>query len=281
MYLRSQTELLADIEAILRDTSNLRWSDAEIYRALNRGLIDFSERVKMPMLYTLPNGWDSTTYEYELPAYIQGPIRPQVRFDTQPSYGGGNTWTDIRSFEVEPNEDGGRTLRVRLFPEDPSLTSEGRIIWYASNSTFPITPPTLSSSMTSSDTSATVNAAVDITPAGWVKIESEWIAYAGLTRAASTTVLLNLVRAQEYTAAASHNSAVSVYFGVCVPQPWLFQHLINHALMYLHNMFLTDGAPKERDMHERMLLRYQDQVDRGWRRFTPRAPRMVTRLEHL
>lgn len=281
MYLRAQNQLLADIEALLRDSANARWTDAEIYRALNRAVQEWSSRVSIPLVYVLTDGWDSSTYEYTLPAYIRQPIQPQVRFDTQPDYGGGNTWADLRSFTVEPSTTGDLVLRIRIFPYDPTLTSEGRIIWYASNSHFPLTVPTLSSGIDTDDTSCVLDAALDIADTGWVKIEAEWICYAGVTRGATTTTLLNLQRAQEDTTAASHNSSTSVYFGVCSPNMALWQLLTNQTMAFLHEMFLTNAAPTERDMHERMMMYYDGKVAQGWRRFTPRAAKMVTTLEHL
>ena len=35
---RSQTQLLTDLEAQLRDTANAKWTDEELYRAINRGV---------------------------------------------------------------------------------------------------------------------------------------------------------------------------------------------------------------------------------------------------
>lgn len=281
MYLRTQTDLLAGLRSSMRDIGQARWLDPEVYRAMNQAIEDWSTRVKMPMVYVLADGWNSTTYEYTLPPYIRPPLRPQVRFDTQPDYGGGNTWADLRSFEVETNTDGDLVLRVRLFPYDPSLTHEGRIIWYATNSPLPVNAPALSSSITASDSSLTVDAAVDVADVGWVKIDTEWLCYAGVTRGASTTVLTNLQRGLEDTTAASHNSAASVEWGVATPNQALFKQLMHQTFSYLHHMFLTDGSPQERDLHERMMLYHDNKASEGWRRHTPHAPRMVRDLEHL
>lgn len=281
MYLRTQVELLNGVRNSIRDTGQARWLDSEIYRCLNGALGDWATRVKMPMVYVLPDGWDSATYEYTLPAYVRPPIQPQVRFDTQPSYGGGNTWADIRSFAVESSATGDLVLRIRLFPGDPNVTHEGRIIWYASNSYFPLTAPALAATISDADTSLTVNAALDVADTGWVKIENEWICYAGVTRNEDNTVLNNLQRGLEDTSALAHNSATVVYWGVCAPNQALFQQLAHQTFSKMHLMFLTDASPQERDLHERMMLYHDNKVAESWRRYAPRAPKMVVDLEHL
>lgn len=248
---------------------------------MNQAIEEWSTRVKIDMVYVLPDGWNSTTYAYTLPPYIRPPLRPQVRFDTQPNYGGGNTWTDLRSFNLETNTDGDLVLRIRLFPYDPNLTHEGRIVWYAVNSPLPVNAPALSSGISASDTSLTVNASVDVADTGWVKVDSEWLCYAGVTRGASTTVLLNLQRGVDDTTAATHNSAAIVEWGIAAPTQALYKQLLHQTLSGLHHMFLTDASPQERDLHERMMLYHDNKASEGWRRFTPRAPRMVTELERL
>lgn len=109
---------------------------------------------------------------------------------------------------------------------------------------------------------------------GWVKVGAEWIGYRGVTVGASTTTLANLVRGLSDTTAATHDEAAAVAWGVGAPNWALFQQLLDQASAYAHEYNLTDGSPKERDLHERMLSYYQGRADMFWRKHTPsRAPR--------
>ena len=38
LLLRSQTEMLADLQALMRDNGAVRWTAAEVYGAINRAL---------------------------------------------------------------------------------------------------------------------------------------------------------------------------------------------------------------------------------------------------
>jgi len=182
----------------------------------------------------------------------------------------------VRRFEGFPNTAGGQTLHIRDSLTDLGSSSDARIIFRARNSPAPVTDPTLSSQCLLTATTAVLGAAVDVGDVGWVKMEAEWIQYAGVTRAASSTTLNNLVRGLWGTTAATHAATTTtVYWGISAPKIELFPQLYDQVMSYMHEMFITDGSPKEQETHERMMLFYEERVSRYWRRHVPRATQMV------
>lgn len=277
MYLRTYAELVTDMQTMARDTTPARWTAAETRRCFSRAVENWADRVSFDAIYTIPGGLTSGVYEYVLPAYITGHIQPQVQYhmtDVEPSTD--LSWTDIRRFNVYPNTSGGRTLHLLDELDSVASTSDARIVYRARNSPAPTTDPTLSVQCLAADTTATVGAAVLVADTGWVKMEAEWIQYAGVTRTASTTTLNNLVRGQWGTTAATHAATTTtVYWGVCVPTPNLLAQLYDQTLSYLHELFLTDASPKEQETHERMMLFYEQRANSYWRRHTPRTTTFV------
>lgn len=271
-YLRSQSQLLADVRARMRDAGKARWTDPEVYAGLNEGLLHWYRRVSIPHLYTIPGGWVSGTADYSLPAYIRGHIDPQQRrysshwLQVSGISSEADTWVDVQGFTVEPNGSGGQTLRLDFSP----ATDDGRVIWWAYNGQLPTTIPTLNAELSSSATSLTLASAVDdIDDAGYIRIGSEWLHYAGVTRGASTTTLSNLLRAVNNTTAATHSSGADVLWGVGAHRPDLYNQLYDYVRGYLHGLFLTNAAEAERAHHERLSLYYTQQADMYWRRYVP------------
>jgi len=276
-YLRSQTALLADIEARVRDTANSRWSEVEIYNAINDALQTWQQRVRVPHLYTLSNGLSATDYEYALPAYIHPPIVVQVQ-RTHPttiaidlSDTTTYTWQDLPGWEYEPDGSGGMKLRLTYPPYD----LDARVIWYAPNSRIPTTIPSTSGSTAADATALTLSSAVDCDETGYVFVGAEWMFYAGVTRAAGTITLNNLVRGLYGTTAALHNTSSACAWGVAAPTTALFAQLIDQAMANLHALFLVDGASKERGRHSENMMYYQQRADAYWARHISRAPRLL------
>lgn len=276
VYLRSQTELLAEMEARLRDTSNARWSDAEIYQALNDALDTWYGKVAAPHLYTVPGGWLASTFTYSLPAYLRPPLYPEVErpipYDHEIDVATTYTWVPV-SAVTEPDGSGGLTLRLL----QPPHNLDGRIRWYAPNSRVPTTLPTTSGSTADTATSMTLGSAVDVEDAGYVKVGSEWIAYAGVTRNASTTVLNNLVRGLYGTTAATHNTGASVAWGVAVDDRRLWQQLRDQTQANCYRMEIGDGSVHETSRYEQYMNYYQTRADQFWPTYAPvrPAPRLV------
>ena len=98
--------------------------------------------------------------------------------------------------------------------------------------------------------------------------------YVGLTRASGSTTLGNLVRGVNDTTAAVHAAAATLTWGVAAPATELYQQLLDQTAMYLHQMFLGQASPNERDLHERMISFFKANADQFWRRYVPaRSPR--------
>lgn len=274
LYLRSQTQLLADMQVRLRDSGQARWTDTELTHALNRAIEQWHGRVSIVDSYELPNGWPNDQFEVTLEDWLPDDVQPQAQWPVDPLLPNEttlSTWKDISSYAVEPAGDGTRTLRLNMVPYNGQL----RLHYRARNGRLPTGSPALSSGITATDTSLTVDESLpEIERVGWVKCGAEWIGYRGVTVGSSTTTLTNLVRGLSDTTAATHDSAAAVAWGVGAPNWALFQQLLDQASAYAHEYNLTDGSPKERDLHERMLSYYQGRADMFWRKHTPsRAPR--------
>lgn len=275
-YLRTQTELLADIQADGYIVA-LGWSATEVYRAMNRALGKWAERVRVAHLYTITGGWVSGTYNYSLPAYIRAPYTPQLLrsrpFDEDLTATSVTTWQDLPGWTEEPDSSGGLVLRVTMRP----YTIEGRVIWYAPNSRIPTAIPTTNAEMTSTATSLTMGSAVDCDDTGWVKIGDEWLFYAGRSVAGSVTTLSNLVHAQAGTTAATHATSSTVTWGIAADDMGLYEQLAAQTKAYLHQQMLVNASVHETARHERLMQWFQGQADEFWKRYRPQTPplRMV------
>ncbi len=130
LYLRSQADLLADIQAKLRDSGQARWTATEIYHALNRALDDWHGRVSVADSYELPNGWPNDQFEVTLEDWLPDDVQPQAQWPVDPLLPNESTistWKDISSYAVEPAGDGTRTLRLNMVPYNGQL----RIVYRA------------------------------------------------------------------------------------------------------------------------------------------------------
>lgn len=282
-YLRTQAELLADIQADGYTTA-LGWSTAEVYRAMNRALGDWQKRVLIARLYTITGGWVAGTYAYTLPVYIRRPIQPQLYrsrpYDDEINITSDQSWQDVPGWVEEPDASGALVLRVTMHP----YTIEGRVIWYAPNSRVPTgTAPTTNAECSSTATSLTMGSAVDVDDVGWVKVEAEWMSYSGITRASATTTLTNLVRAQNGTAAATHASSSSVVWGVAVDDLGLYEQLTDQTKAHLHALMLTNTSVHETGRHERLMQFYGQKAQSFWDGYASQKPpfRMVLDRRYL
>lgn len=272
--LRTRTQLIKDIEHRMRDRGNRRWKDEEIIRALNDSIALWQGRVSVPYVYTITGGWVSGTYEYSLPDYMGRRIRPQRRvlspyIDTTTSttqY----VWADVRGWDLDPDGSGGQTLRTQWNEGTPGTTSDARILWWAANGYLPETAsvPALNANIDSDDTSLVLDAVYDVGRVGYVKVNAEWIQYAGVTDDGSNTTLGNLVRGVGSTAA-SHSSGDSVEFGMAAPETRLWTQLQDQARALLHSLSLSEGPGQEMDHHRWAMQWHQQRADDFWKSYTP------------
>lgn len=248
--MRAQNDLLADLRTRVRD-NGARWSDTEVYRAINAALQQWQGRVYVPGY--LESEADGVT-EVELPP---GAIRVlEVLY--RPA--GSEHWRDIHYHDILYGMDGRAGL---LVPQLPSGTL--RIIYAYANSPLPTNPATSSDNM--SATASSVNTtATNVGRAGYVKIDQEWMAYSG-TAVGTGTTLLALRRGLFGTTAAVHDGSVTakpVWWGVVAPGASLFEQLLDQAMAHLHAYYLSDGAESEKAYHERYMNYFQQKADRFW-----------------
>lgn len=269
-YLRSQSDLLAELNVAVRDGSNARWSIAEKYAALNQVLASWAEYVKLPHIYTVADGWQLNTNEYALPSYMRPPFYPEllrrVPYDRYITETLTSTWQPVPSWEVVPNGNGGQVLRFYSSPR----TMEGRVGYYAPNSRVPTTIPTTSGSTSDTATTMTIGSAIDIDDVGYIKVGAEWMSYQGVTRAAGTTVLNNLTRALYGTTAATHNTSSNVTWGVAMDDMRLHQLLLDMWKSRLHAYFIQDGGIHERGYHQQAMGYYDSKEATFWSTYHPR-----------
>ena len=269
--LRTQSEIHSLLESITQDTANERWSDARIYEALNLALSVWQGRVMIPYIYTISGGWIAGTFEYSLPDYIDGPIQPQrKRFVYDWSYWAGinsedDTWTDIEAFDVEPTATGGQTLRLHYY----NYETDGRVIWWGHNGPVPAvaTLPVLNAGIDSDDTSLTLTTTPTVGRSGFIKINAEWMQYSGLTEAASTLTLTNLVRGVNGTTAASHSGSDTVTWGIALDDAGLLRQLLDQARAHMMEFYLSNSSSREVGHYEKQMVFYQQRADVFWRRY--------------
>lgn len=272
-FLRSQTELLADIEAQMRDTNNERWSEAEIYRAINQALLTWKDKVTNPFVFTITGGWLGSDYDYVLPNYVRPPLYPQLKrlvpyneYDILDS--STSTWQNLVGWELESDGAGGLAIRW----SGPPRTLDGRVLFYAPNSRVPLTLPVTSGSTAADATTVVLSTVVDVDDVGFVKIEGEYKAYAGLTRGTSTTTLLNIVPALYGTSAAVHDSGSTVTWCVGVDNMGLYYLLYRQVKALLNEYKLVHGGVQETSRYEKMMGYHQGMADTWFATYKPSRP---------
>lgn len=280
-FVRSQADILSSLEDQVDDASNTRWTDARIYAAINQAIDAWYNRVSVPYIYTITNGWVAGTFEYTLPDYIDTRrIQPQIRrYRDETAYylpdnGDGDTWADIGAFDIEPSTTSGG-LVLRLHNSEYSV--DGRIIWWAHNGHIPTSPPLLGANIDEDDTSlTTATKPTNIGRNGYVKIDSEWIGYNDVTEGTSSWTLSNLQRGLFNTTAASHTTADTIYWGVAAESPHLYRQLELQAKAHLAEYYLMNSSSRETQQYEKIAVLFQQQADNFWKSYTVQRPMRIT-----
>lgn len=276
--LRTQTEVKTELEALLTEAGI--WTDAQRYRAINQTLSTWQGRVMVPYLYTLSTGWTEDEHDFVLPDYIDGPIDPQILrnldwpFDVTLTEER-STWVDMEGYSLEANATGGQTLRLHW----PAYASQGRILWWGHNGPVPTsaTLPVTSAEISSSATSLTLTTKPTIGKSGYIKIDSEWMQYAGFTEAATTLTLTNLVRGVQGTTAASHVIGSTVTWGIAMDRGELLQQLYYQATANLWWIKAANPGAAQADHISGLYREAQQQAKMFWRGYVPtRQPRART-----
>jgi hypothetical protein len=275
--LRSQSELNTELSALLVDAGSI-WTDAQRYRAINQALSTWQGRVMVPYLYTLTNGWTEDEHDFTLPDYIDGPIDPQILrnldwpFDVTLTEER-STWVDMEGYSLEISATGGQTLRLHW----PAYASDGRIKWWGHNGPVPTTLPVTSAEISSSATSVTLTTKPMIGKSGYIKIDAEWMQYAGVTEAATTLTLSNLVRGVQGTTAATHIIGSTVTWGVAMDRAGLLQQLYDQARAHLWDIKLANPGSAQAEHISALFRTYRESALMFWRSYVPgRNPKART-----
>lgn len=272
------SHLITELRSRLRDELAQRWSDVEIRHALSDALAGWNGRVRLPMLYTLPDGWSGNALEYALPAYVVAPLTPQYQAPAVYGFASSSdntaapdrTWVDFSWYAVEPDGQAGRVLRLSRL-----LNAPGRILYWVDQGDLPTGNGALDGAHTASVAALSLLDLDDKTPLhGAVRLGGvEWCFYSGVDWGALQ--LLNVQRAVS-GASQSHGDATTVEWGVCAPETRLFNQLYDQAQSWLHSLYLTDASAQERSHHERLVMFYEDRAAKFWRNWTPqRSPRLI------
>ena len=272
VYLKAQNQILADLRARVRDNNSERWTDAEMYGAINDALLSWQDRVRIPHIYTISGGWVSGTLEYTLPDWIRSnAIQPQMKSPTQfdslsSAYRlSTNTWQDIPGWRIEPNATNGRVLKFNVSP----YSTEGRIIWWGSSMPLPTSTLTISDNLLDTTGEIEIVSIGECPEYGWVKVENEWMQYAGVTRNSSSGTLDNVVRGLSQGAVAyAHNIDTPIYFGVAMPKNELYRVLIDQSIVHLNELFLGNASSKEKQTHQELIGFYEGRVKEFWRNWS-------------
>ncbi|MBP8291372.1 MAG: hypothetical protein KAX65_01290 [Caldilineaceae bacterium] len=266
LYLRNQYDLLNNVESHMRDTSNYRWSEIEIYGALNDAVRSWHGRVSVPATYAPGTNWPDDVHVIDVPVGIDPETAViQIRYlPVENSVDQVDTWYDVNGWRTEPTEAFGGQLRVNFQP-----TSEYRLLYWFANGTMPTTAPTLGSELSDVATSVTLTTTADVGESGFLQIENEWIHYRGIERGATTLTCQNLTRGLLTSIAATHATSTPVYWCVGTTRQDLYNQLLDQARAFLHELTLIAAAPQSRDVHERMVSYYQARADAYWRKHTP------------
>lgn len=266
LYLRNQYDLLNNVESHMRDTSNYRWSETEIYGALNDAVRSWHGRVSVPAIYAPGTNWPDDVHVIDVPVGIDPETAIiQIRYlPVENSVDQVDTWFDVNGWRTEPTEAFGGQLRVNFQP-----TSEYRLLYWFANGTMPSTIPALGEELSATATSVTLTTTADVGESGFLQIENEWIHYRGIERGATTLTCQNLTRGLLTSVAATHAISTPVYWCVAVTRQDLWGQLLDQSRAFLHELTLIASAPQSRDVHERMVSYYQARADAYWRKHTP------------
>ena len=265
-FVRTQADLLAEVREYLRDSASAKWTDKELYRAMNMALAEWGQRVSYQRVYSISGGFSDATFEYTLPGYISGNIIVQVKES------GALDWANVLGFRVHVDAAFGSTLTL----DDPQ-TGSGRIIYRAYNGPIPVVPLTLLGNFTGgTDTSILMNnlSLYPIARVGYFGFSGTAIyEYAGT----SDDSLGKAVRLSNVTTTPffGHNESASttetMYFCIAAPDASVFNQLIYQTLSNAHGMFLTNAPAQETEHHQWQMQWWGQKATEFWRGRIPQV----------
>ena len=266
LYLKPQTTILADLVARTRDTEYTTWSAIEVYNAVNDGLTQWAGRVSSPMVYIPADNWPDDAYYVVLPSYMDSRmVELQVRRDDDEPW---STYNLATMFSPTT------TTRAIQIPWRGEM--QYQVLFYVENKAIPTALPTLDAEVGVTDVTLSVSPAVDIAPAGWIKIDSEYISYTGIENSATNTVLSGLGRTAYGSTGASHLAGATVEWCVHCQNTGTYSQLLDSALARMYELSLADSSTSEQSFLERMVSFYSGRAQDYWRRHqVSRSPRWM------
>jgi hypothetical protein len=248
LYIRTQSDILSDIEDDVRDDANKRWKKTEIYRALNRSI----RRMGTPYLPVAASVTFSSSNTANLPAGVRGPLTVEYSDNND------DLWYPVGMYDIAHDADNNLVLSL---PHVPGYSV--RVRWHAEQTPVPAvsTLPGLTSGIGSSNTSLTVSSSVSVAPVGFVKINDEWIQYTGMSSSGSQTLLTGLDRGVHGTTAASHTASDTIEWGVVAVTQATYEYLRMQTLAYLFGQLIAPVRSAESDNYQWLMQWYQAQAD--------------------
>ena len=269
---RPVKDVISRVRVSMRDEDNQRWSDAEMYNAINRSLDTWANRVYMQCVYDLPIDLNWSQIEYQIPYYIREPMILQRKIERWYWTGTAQDerWSDVQGAYVIPDGKGGQQIYVDV---DTSWLQQedARIIWHAEVGHVPPFDVFLATELGAEDSTLTIsNTIIDtIGDVGYVIIDQELIQYSGVTETPTTTTLHGLLRACNNTARVTHASGVEVQWGIPYVDNALYNVLQTQVRSYLQYYYMTDSSAKETEHYQWTMRWEQQNADDFWKTWLP------------
>ena len=261
LHVRTLTDIKDDLDDTL-EAAATNWTPQRFRRALNRAIREISNKVLIPTTYTLATAWDADTFAYVLPAWIDtNALEAEWQSATDPQ-----NWHALHSFTIERGTDGLNYIRFQSAPFDATA----RLRYWHANGVAPITDPLLNAQIAADATSLVTKTKVTgIEPEGFIRIEDEYIQYAGVTQGASTTTLSGLIRGVAATTAAIHAADAQINWAIAVDEPIVFTAIEYFTLTALHEMYLNESAARKKRHHQEMIAYYKNAADVIMKQYVP------------
>lgn len=269
---RPISDVIDRSKAAVRDTSNSRWSDAEIIHAINRSLDDWSGRVYIPCVYDTPDNLEWDAIHYSMPYYVRTPVTLQRKVERWVWSQAQNedNWSDVQGVYMTSDGLGSQHLNVDAGSQWLTDT-DLRVLWYAEVGHVPVEDVYLFSSITGDASEAVISGyhAHTVGDVGFVKIGNEIIQYSGVQENGGNTTLQGLLRGTNNTLVDSHAANDKVEWCIPYVDSALYTVLISQIQSYLHEYFMTDASARETEHHQWMMRWHQQKADDFWTTWLP------------
>ena len=269
---RPVSDILGRLRVEMRDPVGRRWTDAEIYNAINRALDTWSSRVYIPCLYDIAADLQSDVIEYAIPYYIRSPFMLERKVERWEwvSQSDNESWSSVEGAKAIPDGSGGQLLWVEA--GSSWLTQQDiRIRWEAEVGHIPTAPVVSIGTITDDDVSLVVDAEIfdTVGDVGFVKMDEEIMQYSGVSQSSSSITLLGLIRGCSGSTAATHAAGTTVEWCIPYDVASLYNVLSVQTKSYMQEFPMTDASEKETAHHQWLMRWYQQTADDFWTTWLP------------